>query len=76
MPLLKLFDTEPVIQGDDSRNALQLLEISMNAFMTDPDIETEQVNGPYATYLPPTKELPNKERVRYTASLLYHSNSK
>ncbi|MFH1289976.1 MAG: hypothetical protein ABIH92_01060 [Nanoarchaeota archaeon] len=71
MPLVRIFETGPVITGRDSENALRLLETGMNAFMVDPEIEVRQVNGPYATHLPPREELPGKERIHFTASILY-----
>ncbi|MBI2452220.1 hypothetical protein HYV50_04045 [Candidatus Pacearchaeota archaeon] len=73
MTLVKLFDIGPVIEGKDSENALKLLEININAFMTNPDIKINQVNGPYVTHLPPIKDLPGKERVSHTANIVYQN---
>ncbi|MBU0907309.1 MAG: hypothetical protein KKE05_04080 [Nanoarchaeota archaeon] len=73
MPQVKLFYIGPVIEGDDTRNSLSFLEIQMGAFMTNPDIEIIQTNGPYASHLPPAKEIPKRERVAFTANILYRS---
>ena len=71
MVLVKLYQTGPVIEGKDSNNTLRMMGIRMNDFIASRDVEVIQVDGPYASHFPPTRELPETGRVVYTASVLY-----
>lgn len=75
MSLVELFKKGPEDIDKKEPKALSLLETDMSMFMLQLDIEVQQVNGPYVSYLPPEKEgLP--ERVFYTANIVYHRKSK
>jgi hypothetical protein len=73
MTLVKLFYTGPALEGRDAETDLGILETQMGAFLTSPDIEVIQVNGPYASHLPPQKEIPQRGRVSFTANIVYRS---
>lgn len=72
MPHVKLF-TSKIIEDKEERRerALSLLNISMDVFMLQLDVEVRQVNGPYHNYLPPEKQ-GSLERVVYTANIIYN----
>lgn len=63
MTLVKFFQVGPVFAGKDSENALGFLEIKMNVFMGNTDIEVLEINGPSAVYYPPREALPDLERI-------------
>ncbi len=71
MTLVKLFTSRPENVGNESPMALSLLQIRMDTFMLQLDVDVRQVNGPYVSHLPPEKE-GSPERVIYTTNIVYN----
>jgi len=71
MAFVKLFSTRPEEINTEEPRVLSWLETEIGIFTLPPRVkEIIQVNGPYATILPPL-EKGKPERVMYTASVVY-----
>ena len=70
MSLVELFEQGPEEVNKERPIARSLLQTKMNVFTIQLDIEVQQVNGPYVSYLAPERPGSPERRI-YSGNIVY-----